>query len=64
MFYIKQCKCGSFEFDLIDDTLRCAVCERLVIFQHRPDKEIKEERTRNKNETVFQKDLLVDFQKE
>jgi hypothetical protein len=45
MFVVKQCTCGStnFEFEYDDDVLRCAECGRLARFENIPDNEEKEE---------------------
>ena len=44
MFVVKQCTCGSteFEYENDDDVLRCAECGRLARFEYIPDNEEKE----------------------
>ena len=44
MFVVKQCTCGSleFEYENDDDVLRCAECGKLARFVNIPDNEEKE----------------------
>ena len=41
MFVVKQCTCGSteFEYENDDDVLRCAECDKLASFEYIPDNE-------------------------
>ena len=41
MFVVKQCTCGStdFEYENDDDVLRCAECFRLARIKYIPEKE-------------------------
>lgn len=41
MFVLKQCTCGSTDFDYEDDTLRCMECGKLARFEYIPDNEEK-----------------------
>ena len=45
MFVLKQCKCGStdFEYENDDDVLRCVECGRLARFVNIPDEEEENE---------------------
>ena len=43
MFVLKQCKCGSTDFEYEDDTLRCMECCRLAEFEYIPDEEEENE---------------------
>ena len=44
MFVVKQCTCGSteFEYENDDDVLRCVECGRLARFVNIPDNEEKD----------------------
>lgn len=44
MWVVKQCTCGSNEFETDDDTTRCAECGRLAHFAYIPEKKESEER--------------------
>lgn len=42
MLVIKQCTCGSTEFETDDDTTRCAECGRLADLAYIPEKKESE----------------------
>lgn len=43
MWVIKQCTCGSTEFEIDDDTTRCAECGRLARFTRIKESEDKDD---------------------